>query len=416
MATYGFRLPDLGEGLEDAEVIRWLVAEGDEVTLNQPLIEVDTAKALVEIPSPVAGRVATLHAAEGAVVEVGALLVTFEVEGEAPPEGGRRSVLVGYGVDDAERPRRRRRLHVGGPARRAAGAGAPSRDQEGVLTSPVVRKLAADLGVDLGSVSGTGPGGRVLREDVLGAAEGQKAAPLPGTGGPVEGEERLPVRGVRRVVAEKMSRAAREIPQVTTFLTIEASELLKARDAAQAKAGEATKVTPLAVVARALVEILPGHPKLNASYDSERGEVVLKRYCNLGIATDTERGLIVPVIRDARRLTAAELAAEISRLAQAARDGTARPEDLTGGTVTISNVGSFGSEYGTPIVNPPESAILALGVIEDRPVVRDGQVVIRPVAVLSLSFDHRVLDGAEAGRGLLALRQLLESPSLFDLD
>lgn len=394
MPEMTFALPDLGEGLEDAEIVRWLVSEGDEVSLNQPIVEADTAKALVEIPSPFEGRVARLHAAEGDTVEVGAALVTFEVTEEA--EAGRKAVLVGYGVEEETSPKRRRRLRQGAAA-------APDREGK-PLAPPPVRRLAKEMGVELSEVSGTGPGGRITRDDVMAAA---REAP----GGPVVTDddiERVPVKGVRRLVAEKMSRSVREIPHVTTFLTVDATAIDEARDRAASSTG--TKISPLAVVARAFVEIVNKHPKLNASFDAEAGEILIHRSVHLGVATDTERGLIVPVIRDAHRMDTTGMASEIARLSEAARAGKATPEDLTGSTVTISNVGSFGAEYGTPIINHPEAAILALGIVQVRPAVLDGEIVARPQVVLSLSFDHRLLDGAEAGRALKDLKSLLEDP------
>jgi 2-oxoisovalerate dehydrogenase E2 component (dihydrolipoyl transacylase) len=415
-----FKLPDLGEGLEDAEVVRWLVSEGDEVRLNQPLVEVDTAKALVEIPSPVAGKVAKLHASEGAVVKVGAPLVTFEVAEEAA-EAKRTAVLVGYGVEDQPKVARRRRLRPKDglgvrpqPPKRSESASAEPSAPSGsspptgvVLAAPPVRKLAKEMGVDLSRVSGTGTGGRITKDDVVAVAGAGVAEAAPDTD---EREERIPIRGVRRRVAERVARSAAEIPHVTTFLTVDATHLLAARDAAQSRAGD-KKVSPLAVVARAFVEICKEHPKLNASWDEEAQEIVLKRHYHLGVATDTERGLVVPVIKNADSKDVVDLAAEIARLAAAARQGAAAPEDLSGSTVTISNVGTFGAEFGTPIINWPESSILALGAIVERPLMDSGQLVVRPTVTLSLSFDHRIADGAEAGRALYELKLLLEDPA-----
>lgn len=400
MGTREFRLPDLGEGLEDAEVVKWLVSEGEEVGLNQPLVEVDTAKALVEIPSPFAGKVGKLHAGAGDIVKVGAPLVTFEVAGDEAPgtDAKRTAVLVGYGVEEGAKPKPRRRLRASQV--RMAKAGPPAAGQSRAQAAPPVRKLAQELGVDLAAVEGTGPDGRITREDVL------SATPSSGEAGK---EERIPVRGVRRVIAQKMSRSATEIPHVTTFLTVDAGALLEARSQAQAKAGK-KKVTALAVVGKALVEICKKHPKLNASWDSERYEIVLKSYYHLGIATDTPRGLIVPVVKDADAMDVVDLAIQIGRVVEATREGTASPEDLTGSTITISNVGSFGAEFGTPIINYPESSILAFGVIESKPAVVERQIVVRPLVVMSLSFDHRICDGAEAGRALRDLKQLLEDP------
>lgn len=419
MATAEFKLPDLGEGLEDAEVVAWLVAEGDEVSLNQPLVEVDTAKALVEIPSPFSGKVTRLHAATGEVVKVGARLVTFEIEDAPDSETKRTAVLVGYGVEEGTKAKRRRRLRAA--EARVPKPGTVPAESSGALAAPPVRRLAHELGVDLAGLRGTGPAGRITREDVEVAAGLSRATVPPGHKPERHGaaepekepaaatEERLPVRGVRRVVAQKMARSASEIPHVTTFLTADAEALLEAKNQARALSPE-SKVTALAVVARAFVEICRKHPKLNASWDHERQEIVLKRYYHLGIATDTERGLVVPVVRNADSLGVPELAAEINRLVEVVRAGSASLEELTGSTVTISNVGTFGAEFGTPIINHPESSILALGLIESKPVVRNSEIVARPTVVLSLSFDHRICDGAEAGRALLDLKRLLEDP------
>jgi 2-oxoisovalerate dehydrogenase E2 component (dihydrolipoyl transacylase) len=390
MSQRDFKLPDLGEGLEDAEVVRWLIAEGDEVDLNQPIVEVDTAKALVEIPSPFKGKVVKLHGAEGDTVKVGAPLVTFELEGEE--DTGRTSVLVGYGVEEGSKATRRRRLSQ---------RGNPASEPSSVAAPPPVRKLAAEMRVDLGSIRGSGPGGRITREDVLAA---QSSTGVSQEHGP---EERISVKGVRRLIAERMARSASEIPHVTTFLSVDCTALLEVRDEVQEKAGD-IKVSPFPVLAKAFLEVCKEHPKLNASFDAAANEIVLKKYYNLGVATDTDRGLIVPVVRDADALDVVELARQIARLSAAVRDGSAAVEEVSGSTVTVSNIGSFGGESGTPIINYPEAAILAFGVIKDQPVAREGTVEIRPTTTLSLSFDHRMTDGAEAGRALLALKSLLE--------
>jgi 2-oxoisovalerate dehydrogenase E2 component (dihydrolipoyl transacylase) len=403
MAVREFLLPDLGEGLEDAEVVTWRVAEGDRVGLNQTLVEVNTAKALVEIPAPWEGVIEKLHAAEGDVVKVGAALVSILVEedashepavpeaeedgGGAPPK--RRAVLVGYGVADDERP-------ADVPAPPAARRG-PAERRGPVPASPPVRRLAKELAVDLASVTGTGPGGRVTREDVESAArEG--------------GVELISVRGNRRLIAEHMTRSVTEIPHVTTFLTVDCTWLMAFREELSSRAGE--RISPLPLVVRALVEVIEGHPKLNASF-GDGSEIALYPECHVGIATDTEDGLLVPVIHHTGRLGILEIAHEIARLSEAARSQRIKLEDMTGGTITVTNVGTFGSEFGTPIINHPQAAILAFGVIEPRALVVEGTVVGRPAATLSLSFDHRVMDGAEAGRALRALGDLLESP--FDL-
>jgi 2-oxoisovalerate dehydrogenase E2 component (dihydrolipoyl transacylase) len=416
-----FLLPDLGEGLEDAEVVAWQVAEGDHVELNQTLVEVNTAKALVEIPSPWEGVVEKLHAAEGDVVKVGEPLISIRVEAvsgvptgapafdaeapaaqpddEAKPK--RRAVLVGYGVEEDEGPRP---VSPPGAGRRGTRAG-----REPVAASPPVRRLAKEMGIDLASVEGTGQGGRVTREDVQRAAERAEEAE-PAVSGDVEAgqDQRVPVRGIRRLIAEKMTRSIREIPHVTTFLTVDATRLLAFREEIADVAAE--RVSPLPIVVRAFVEVAKEHPKLNSSFDSDASEVVLHGRYNVGIATDTDKGLMVPVVRDADARGIVELSREIGRLVEAARSGRASPEDMTGGTVTVTNVGTFGAEFGTPIINHPEAAILALGVIEPRALVVDGAVEARPAVTLSLAFDHRVMDGAEAGRALKDLGDLLENP------
>ncbi len=354
MAERTFNLPDLGEGLEEAEISAWLVAEGDEVELNQPLIEVETAKAVVEIPSPFAGRVVSVHAAAGATVAVGAPLVTISAEG-------------------------------GEVAGAASVTGA----------APAVRALAKTLGVDLSTVPATGPGGRVTRQDVERAA---------GVGPPAsagEDVEVVRISPVRRAIAENLARV-REVPLVTTWRTVDCSAL----EGLRAELG----VSPLPVVVRALAEVCREHPWVNGSYLATRGEIHLHRKVHVSIATDTERGLVVPVVRDVGALGISEVATEIARLAALAREGGLAPADMAGGTITVTNTGSYGSEAGTPILNPPQGAILALGVIEPRALVVDGKVQARPACTMSLTFDHRLLDGATAGRAFGALVELLEAP------
>jgi pyruvate dehydrogenase E2 component (dihydrolipoamide acetyltransferase) len=407
MAERVFNLPDLGEGLEDAEIVDWKVTPGDTVELNQPLVEVNTAKALVEIPSPVAGRVTTLHGEPGGVVKVGQPLVTFEVEvkagappsaeGEAAAAAGqeartgggepkREAVLVGYGVGEGqEGGRRRPRLRP--PEPRGEGSAARA--------TPLVRRLARERGVDLSSLPGSGPDGRVTREDV------EKAATRPS-----DGEERIAVRGVRRLIAQKMTRSWQEIPHVTTFHTVDATHI----EALRQELTEETKVSALSVIVRALVEVCRSHPKLNSSFDAEAGEIVLRDAYHVGIAADTERGLVVPVVRDVDRKGIVKVAREMRQVVEAAREGSATPDQLTGSTITVTNFGVFGSEAGTPIINHPEAAILGTGRIAERAVVVDGRVEVRPTLVLALSFDHRVLDGADADRAMTELKGLLENP------
>jgi pyruvate/2-oxoglutarate dehydrogenase complex dihydrolipoamide acyltransferase (E2) component len=428
MAERVFNLPDLGEGLEDAEIVEWKVSEGDTVRLNQPLVDVNTAKALVEIPSPFAGIIVKLHGADGDVVKVGEPLITIDVEGreaatvtpEAAAEaaGGeapkREAVLVGYGVNPEDTAKMSRpRLRPPGERKAPAAMAGTSPPAGRVAAAPPVRRLAKEMGVDLTVVEGTGSGGRVTREDVIKAAGTERPAAagaepsvgMPRFAGP---EERVPVRGVRRMIAQKMARSWAEIPHVTTFHLLDATHVESFRRELTQQSG--VKVTALSVVVRALAEVCREHPKLNSSYDTEAGELVLKQACHVGIATDTDQGLVVPVVRDAGKKGIITLAREITELVAASRERRATPEQLTGGTITVTNVGTFGSEFGTPIINFPEVAILALGTIKPRALVVDGEVQVRPAVTLSLSFDHRVIDGAEADRAMTALRELLESP------
>jgi 2-oxoisovalerate dehydrogenase E2 component (dihydrolipoyl transacylase) len=355
MAERIFALPDLGEGLADAVVTSWLVTEGAEVELNQPIAEIETAKAAVEIPSPYVGRILRLHAAAGDTVAVGAPLVTFDVRAEESPE----------------------------PTASAATSGARA--------TPAVRKLAKEQGVDLSGVSGSGPEGRVTREDVEAAATGPKDDDADA--------ELVPISPVRRAIAEKLTKTA-AIPQVTTFRTVDATAVEELRNE--------LGVSPLPMFVRALAEVVAEHRWLNASWDA-RG-IRLHANVNVGIATETERGLVVPVLRDARSKGSGEIATEIARLAKRARSNELTPAETSGATIAVSNTGSYGSESGTPLLNPGHAVTIALGVIEPRALVIDGMVQARPACTLSLTFDHRVLDGATVGRALGALVDLLESP------
>jgi pyruvate dehydrogenase E2 component (dihydrolipoamide acetyltransferase) len=368
MAQRVFSMPDLGEGLESGEVVAWLVSEGDTVALNQPLVEVETEKAAVEIPSPFAGVVVALHASQGSSVAVGADLVTFDVPDR---ETG---VLADPHASSSPEPTRP--------------SGSPSR------ATPPVRRLAKELGVDLGSIEGSGQDGRVTEEDVhrvagLDLTSEQPSAPV--------GEVTHPAR---RVTKEILTRQA-AIPQVTTFRTVDCVELERFR--------RELGVSPLPVVIAALCRALADHPMLNAGWTDggpiERAEV------NVGIATDTEHGLVVPVVHEAHALGITELASEIRRVAEGARSGSLAPAYLAGATIAVSNTGSYGSEAGTPILSPGTSVTLAIGVIAPRALAVDGEVVARPACTLSCTFDHRVLDGAAVGRALSDLVAILEDAS-----
>jgi pyruvate dehydrogenase E2 component (dihydrolipoamide acetyltransferase) len=361
MAEKVFALPDLGEGLEEGEIVAWLVAEGDPVELNQPLVEVETAKATVEIPSPFTGVIAALHGGSGDAVKVGAPLVTFD---------------VADGV--------------------AGAAGTPTMPggTSPVAATPAVRRLARDRGVNLAAIRGTGPGGRVTEEDVRGASTAESADV---SGADAEGQ-RIAVTPIRRTIATRLEQAA-AIPQVTTFRTVDATALDVVR-------GE-LDVSPLPIFLAALARTVPSHPLLNASWAGDA--IVVHEPVHAGVAVDTERGLLVPVVRDAGSRGIADLAAEIGRLAEKARAGSIAPDDLAGATISVSNTGSYGSEAGTPLLNPPNAVTVALGVIAPRALVTAGGAVeARPACTISLTFDHRVLDGAAAGRGLTDLVALLE--------
>jgi 2-oxoisovalerate dehydrogenase E2 component (dihydrolipoyl transacylase) len=396
-----FTLPDLGEGLTEAEILAWRVGEGDEVKVDDIVVEVETAKAAVEVPCPFAGRVVELHGAVGDVVGVGGPLLTVdEVDAE---EGHDRSgaVLVGYGTGH-DRPPRRRTF-----SRRA---GHPPR-----VISPVVRKLARDGGLDVTELAGTGPAGIVLRRDVETALTPGGRVDLADTDGgevhTIVGDEaaevRIPLRGIRRTVVEKLTRSRREIPDATTWVDVDATGLVEARDALRA-AHPDQPIGLLALLARFVVAGLRRYPELNARVDGE--EIVQLRQVNLGVAAQTERGLLVPVVRNAHRMTTLELAAEIDRLIALARDGRLDPTDLTGGTVTLNNYGVFGVDGSTPIINHPEAALVGIGRIVDKPWVVDGDLAVRKVTQLSLTFDHRVCDGAAAGGFLRYVADCVERP------
>jgi pyruvate dehydrogenase E2 component (dihydrolipoamide acetyltransferase) len=449
-----FRLPDLGEGLPEAELVQWLVAEGDTVALNQTIAEVETAKAVVELPSPHAGVVTALHAAAGDVVEVGSVLISFDVAGDEPPapaaapgaaapaassdadsgEEAARPNLVGYGAAPrgAGRPQRRARAGVRAPAGiDTAVLEAAPHDvitatepvdvvRERPRSTPPVRKLAKELGVDLALVEASGATGLITRADVESyaarvrtldaAAAAPSAAPAPA---PADGERvtRIPIRGVRKHTAEAMVRSAFTAPHVTTFLTVDVtstSELIASLRADRALEGH--RIGVMAVAAKAVCLALLRHPEVNSRWDAERAEIVQHHYVNLGIAAATERGLVVPNIRDADAMTLVELADAIGELAQVARAGKTAPAQMSGGTFSITNVGVFGVDAGTPILNPGEAAILALGAVRRQPWEYEGQIALRDVMTLSLSFDHRLVDGEQGARFLREVAQILREP------
>jgi pyruvate dehydrogenase E2 component (dihydrolipoamide acetyltransferase) len=414
-----FLLPDLGEGLTEAEIVRWLVGVGDVVAIDQPVVEVETAKAVVEVPCPYGGVVTARFGEEGESLDVGRPLITVAVgPQETPGDDASGNVLVGYGTG-APAARRRR---VRGAAVTAAAAVAPIAPLAAVaangtngtrvdgpvaVISPLVRRIAREHGVDLRSLTGSGPDGLILRADVERAAV---KAPAPVSDAPRDGS-RIPLRGMRGAVAEKLSRSRREIPDATCWVDADATELLAAR--AAMNAGAPTKVSVLALLARICTAALARFPELNATVDIERNEIVRLPAVHLGFAAQTERGLVVPVVRDAQARTVDGLSEEIGRLTEAARAGALTPADLTGGTFTLNNYGVFGVDGSTPIINHPEAAMLGVGRIAPKPWVHEGELAVRQVVQLSFTFDHRVCDGGTAGGFLRFVADCVERPAVL---
>ncbi|PIM70634.1 branched-chain alpha-keto acid dehydrogenase subunit E2 [Streptomyces sp. JV178] len=474
-----FKLPDLGEGLTEAEIVRWLVQVGDVVAIDQPVVEVETAKAMVEVPCPYGGVVTARFGEEGTELPVGAPLLTVAVG--APVAGGSTgssgatgavqgaesagkaegsgNVLVGYGTSEA--PKRRRRVRPTPPVSPAASTGASGGTVNGGVTavvaeraladatqlasdpvrgdgpvpviSPLVRRLARENGLDLRKLHGSGPEGLILRADVeqalrVGtagattspAAPTAVAQPAPVSAGvpvavPARAEStagtRVPLRGVRGAVADKLSRSRREIPDATCWVDADATELMNARAAMNAAGGP--KISLLALLARICTAALARFPELNSTVDMEAREIVRLDQVHLGFAAQTERGLVVPVVRDAHVRDAESLSAEFARLTEAARTGTLTPAQLTGGTFTLNNYGVFGVDGSTPIINHPEAAMLGVGRIVPKPWVHQGELAVRQVVQLSLTFDHRVCDGGTAGGFLRYVADCVEQPAVL---
>ncbi|MFZ8789562.1 MAG: dihydrolipoamide acetyltransferase family protein [Acidilobaceae archaeon] len=395
MALRQVKLPDIGEGLVEGEIVEWLVKEGDHVKMFQPLVRVLTAKATVEIPSPFEGRILRLLAKPGDVVRVGAPIAEIEA-----PEV---QVATGApGASDVERVEARE------SAREAL--------QVPVRAPPRVRKLARELGVDLSKVKGTGPGGVITEEDVLRyAEESKKAAEAPRQPALVEGAvERVPIKGIRRIMASKMVEAKSRIPHAYIVEEVDVTELVKLRDVLRQDAeSKDVKLTLLPFIVKAVVKALKEYPLLNASLDEERGEIIIKKFYNIGVAVDTPQGLVVPVIKGADGKGLYQIAREIGELAEKAREGKTSLEDVTGGTFSITNIGSVGTVLGMAIINYPEAAILGVHRLVEVPRYVDGELKPRKIVYLSLSFDHRFIEGAYATRFLLAVKRYLENPAIL---
>ncbi len=461
-ASLEFRLPDLGEGLTEAEIVRWLVRVGDVVAVDQPVVEVETAKAMVEVPCPYGGVVTARFGEEGTELPVGSPLLTVAVGtddtadvpsgngSDGVSESGSGNVLVGYGTTAPAARRRRVRAGERGagavrpvaPQARAvpaaaapsavpgapAGAPAPAGGDGGPVPviSPLVRRLARENGLDLRQLSGSGPDGLILRSDV----EQALRAPGPAAGGtgtaavrpdpaavaaapaPSASAVRVPLKGVRGAVADKLSRSRREIPDATCWVDADATGLMAAR-AAMNSVGNGPKVSVLALLARVCTAALARFPELNSTVDTEAREIVRLSEVHLGFAAQTERGLVVPVVRDAHIRNVESLGEEFVRLTDAAREGRLTPAQLTGGTFTLNNYGVFGVDGSTPIINHPEAAMLGVGRIVPKPWVHEGQLAVRQVVQLSLTFDHRVCDGGTAGGFLRYVADCVEHPALL---
>jgi 2-oxoisovalerate dehydrogenase E2 component (dihydrolipoyl transacylase) len=447
-----FKLPDVGEGLTEADILQWHVKPGDQVATNQVLVEIETAKSAVELPSPYAGTVVEVLVPEGATADVGTPIIAIDVGGDAAmlsaeepteegarepgiigspaPKAERQAVLVGYGVKLGTTSRRARKPSANGPGRVAAApapaalttpaAAATSR----ALAKPPVRKMARDLGVDLTSLTGTGPDGSITRDDVQQAASISTVATttgavvpavlVPGADGGVQTaarEERVAIRGVRKHTAAAVTASAFTAPHVTEWLQIDISETMNATERLRALPDFAgVRVSPLLLVARALIIAAGRHPMINASWDDAAQEIVVKHYVNLGIAAATDRGLVVPNVKDAEKLSLPNLARALNQLADTARAGKATPADLARGTISITNVGVFGVDAGTPILTPGEAAILAFGQVKHAPWVVDGQLAVRQVCTLALSFDHRIVDGDLGSAVLRDVGAMLTDP------
>jgi 2-oxoisovalerate dehydrogenase E2 component (dihydrolipoyl transacylase) len=456
-----FKLPDVGEGLTEADIVAWHVKPGDLVEDGQIIVEIETAKAVVELPCPWDGTVTRLLAEEGQTVEVGVPIIAVEVgtsdnaerapvsatapaestpEDDAPADdAGAHSVLVGYGVKASSTTRRARRTAAGRPetaevptapeepveppevpAEPAARSQSKPAQSRPTLAKPPVRKLAKDLGISLAALAGSGPDGSITRDDVQRAAEtgtparsaesgnGSRtatSATVPG------GEERIAVRGVRKHMAAAMVASAFTAPHVTEFLQVDVTETMAAvRRVRELPEFAELRVSPLLFVARALLVAVARHPLINSSWDAAAEEIVVKHYVNLGIAVAAERGLIVPNVKHADALTLPELARALQVLTETGRAGKATPADLAGGTITITNVGVFGVDAGTPILTPGESAILAFGQVKDTPWVVDGELTVRRACTLSLSFDHRIVDGELGSAVLRDIGSMLTDP------
>ncbi|MEB3101893.1 dihydrolipoamide acetyltransferase family protein [Ferviditalea candida] len=453
MGIVEFRLPDVGEGMHEGEIVKWHIQAGERIEEDQVILEVQNDKAVVELPSPVNGSVKEIKAEEGTVATVGDLLAVFEVTGETPSvksEGAPPAAENQTGLTEREEsaaaagvkePGRSKQKSVdeavrssNDPVRKAS-----IENRRKVLATPSVRKLAREKGIDITLVQGTGRHGQVTREDLLAfepgqakaetkvsAATDEAASPKPKPETPPvaaapatgeEAEERMPLKGIRKAIAHAMSKSAFTAPHVTVMDEADVSQLVEFRKKMKPLAeNRGIRLTYLPFVVKALTAAAKQFPALNAALDEENNEIVFKKYYHIGIATDTDKGLIVPVIRHADRKSIWALASEISELAQRGRDGKLTANEMKGSTISITNIGSAGGLFFTPIINYPEVAILGTGRVSEKPIVRGGQVEAGQVMALSLSFDHRIIDGATAQYAMNYIKQLLADPQLFIME
>ncbi|MFD0678706.1 MULTISPECIES: dihydrolipoamide acetyltransferase family protein [unclassified Paenibacillus] len=450
MAVFEYKFPELGEGIHEGEIVKWLVKPGDVVNDETIIMEVQNDKSTVEVPSPVAGKIVDIKVGEGTVCTIGDLIATIEVEGEMPQQASHGHSESAPSAPAAPAAEPEAECAVGGaiaanvansqldtPLASAAPAAAPTAGASAgkALATPSVRKLAREKGLNIAQVTPSGPNGRVTKEDVLAFAAGggvPAAAPAAASEAPAAGaaaaapaaavqgervEERVPLKGIRKAIANAMVKSVYTAPHVTLMDEVDVTQLVALRGRAKAAAEKkGVKLTYLPFIVKALVAAARQFPAMNAMIDEEKNEIVYKKYYNIGIATDTDNGLIVPVIHDADRKNIWSIAESIKDLATRGRDGKLAPAEMKGGTLSITNIGSAGGMFFTPVINFPEVSILGTGRITEKPVVKNGEIVIAPVMALSLSFDHRIIDGATAQNFLNYIKQLLADPELLIME
>jgi pyruvate dehydrogenase E2 component (dihydrolipoamide acetyltransferase) len=429
---YEFKLADLGEGMHEAEVVQWLIKEGDTTRLDQTIAKVETDKAMVELPSPIAGRVSEIRVKDGQVARVGDVLVVFETSTPAAGTAETTAKNTETDVTSSAAP-----VPAAAPSSVPSSQAATTATKPRVLAAPAVRKLAFELGVDLEQVTPSNANGRVSLDDVRAYAERAKAGPAPAPtevgqpasqplpaaeqkleqAVPTRQDERQPLTGLRKRIAEHMERSWRTVPHATAFDEIDGSALVALRQALKPVAEQrGVRLTYMPLLVKLLVPVLKEFPIFNASLDEEKREIIYRRSYHIGIAADSPEGLLVPVLRDADRLTLLEIAAKLEKLVEGARKRTLSLPELSGSTFTLNNVGSFGGGSGTPIINYPEVAILAVGRLQEKAIVQQGVIIARPMLPIALSFDHRLIDGAMSGKFLARFKELVENPQQLMLD